>query len=125
MCGPLLSSPGTFRLFARNSLNVTIRNYGKNADRRTWNPHPEDCIELILAAWILRLTEVLMFDNVLFQIAAIRIRQRRILAALKEKNILDWDGYVDSHDPEVKKICDELIEDLKLELDCRKRPIAR
>jgi hypothetical protein len=62
-----------------------------------------------------------MFDTILLELASIRIRQRRILSALKENNILDWDGEINVlTDPEVKKIYNELLSDLIYEMDRHK-----
>ena len=47
-------------------------------------------------------------DLIFSEIAFIRIRQRRILQALKDANLLDWDGDVDASDKETQEIVSQL-----------------
>lgn len=48
------------------------------------------------------------FGTILWEIACIRVRQRRILKTLKDKNILDWDGSISASDKEAQAILEEL-----------------
>lgn len=48
------------------------------------------------------------FGTILWEIACIRIRQRRILKALKEHGVLDWDGAVSPSDKEAEGVYQEL-----------------
>jgi hypothetical protein len=42
------------------------------------------------------------------EIAALRLRQRRILKILKEKNITQWDGLIQDGDPEFEILVKEI-----------------
>jgi hypothetical protein len=46
----------------------------------------------------------MFFDQVFWEISSMKLRQRRMLAALNQKGILDWDGSIASDDPELHAI---------------------
>ena len=48
------------------------------------------------------------FGTILWEITCIRIRQRRILKALKDNGILDWDGNVSTSDKDADILFQEL-----------------
>jgi hypothetical protein len=53
--------------------------------------------------------------TILWEISCIRIRQRKILKALRENGILDWDGYIPIDDQEATEVLKEIQETIRLD----------
>lgn len=47
-------------------------------------------------------------SSIVYEIAAVRLRQRRLLKMLREKNILDWDGAIPTGDPELEALAEQI-----------------
>jgi hypothetical protein len=48
------------------------------------------------------------WGTVLWEIACIKVRQRRILKALNDKGIMDWDGTFPSSDDEANEVLKQI-----------------
>ena len=59
----------------------------------------------------------MIVNSLISEIAALRLRQRRLLKRLRDKNVLDWDGAIDTSDPELKEIYDEIFAKWKEDMD--------
>lgn len=73
------------------------------------------CIAFFIFGPTIRIggSQKMIVNSLISEIAALRLRQRRLLKRLRDKNVLDWDGAIETSDPELKAIYDEIFANWK------------
>jgi hypothetical protein len=62
-------------------------------------------------------SQEMIVNSLISELAALRLRQRRLLKRLRDKNVLDWDGAIDTNDPELKAVSDEMFSNWKEDME--------